>query len=500
MSDVKLRNGYPWLPKDKRKKILLLSDDLRMPSGVGTMSREFVLGTSHYYNWVQVGAAINHPEAGKKLDLNQAAEREFEIKDASITIYPQNGYGDENLMRYLLENEKPNAILHYTDPRFWGWLYNMEHELRQNIPIYYYNIWDDLPYPRWNEPFYESCDLTMNISKQTYGIVKNVIRKFPKEDWATTYVPHGINENVFHPIRLTDNDNKLIEVTKNDKGEEVKTEVIKKDSFLLENYKTNLFKENTPEFVVLYVNRNIRRKLPGDVVLAYKTFCDMLPKEKADKCMLIMHTQPSDDNGTDLPAVVKELCPYRVEFSANRIDSATMNLIYNLSDVTINIASNEGFGLGTCESMMAGTMILVNVTGGLQDQCGFKLDGKFLTEKDYLELQSLHDRDIWKDNPRLTHGEWVFPIWPSNRSLQGSPPTPYIFDDRPSYKEAASKLKEMYDLGKEERERRGLLAREFVTTPEIGMSGSEMSRRFIQDMETGFKNFKPRKKFSIFKV
>ena len=177
MSDVKLRNGYPWLPKDKRKKILLLSDDLRMPSGVGTMSREFVLGTSHYYNWVQVGAAINHPEAGKKLDLNQAAENEFGIKDASITIYPQNGYGDENLMRYLLENEKPNAILHYTDPRFWGWLYNMEHELRQNIPIYYYNIWDDLPYPRWNEPFYESCDLTMNISKQTYGIVKNVIRK-----------------------------------------------------------------------------------------------------------------------------------------------------------------------------------------------------------------------------------------------------------------------------------------------------------------------------------
>ena len=27
-----------------KKKILLLSDDLRMSSGVGTMSREFVLG------------------------------------------------------------------------------------------------------------------------------------------------------------------------------------------------------------------------------------------------------------------------------------------------------------------------------------------------------------------------------------------------------------------------------------------------------------------------
>ena len=47
--------------------------------------------------------------------------------------------------------------------RFWEWLYQMEHEVRQNIPIFYYNIWDDLPYPMWNEPFYESCDLIMNI-------------------------------------------------------------------------------------------------------------------------------------------------------------------------------------------------------------------------------------------------------------------------------------------------------------------------------------------------
>ena len=38
----------------------------------------------------------------------------------------------------------------------------------------------------------------------------------------------------------------------------------------------------------------------------------------------------------------------------------------------MNMASNEGFGLGTCESLMAGTPIIVNVTGGLQDQCGFQ--------------------------------------------------------------------------------------------------------------------------------
>ena len=41
-----------------KKKILLLSDDLRMSSGVGTMSREFVYGTLHKYDWVQIGGDV----------------------------------------------------------------------------------------------------------------------------------------------------------------------------------------------------------------------------------------------------------------------------------------------------------------------------------------------------------------------------------------------------------------------------------------------------------
>ena len=156
-----------------KKKILLLSDDLRMSSGVGTMSKEFVLGTLHHYDWVQIGGAIKHPENGKRVDMKQAIKDELGL-DANLTIYPTSGYGSPELLRNIMSHEKPDAILHYTDPRFWRWLYEIEHELRQNIPIFYYNIWDDLPYPRWNEPFYESCDLIMNISKQTVNIVKNV--------------------------------------------------------------------------------------------------------------------------------------------------------------------------------------------------------------------------------------------------------------------------------------------------------------------------------------
>ena len=54
--------------------------------------------------------------------------------------------------------------------------------------------------------------------------------------------------------------------------------------------------------------------------MAYKTFCDMLPKEKSEKCALVMHTQPQDPNGTDLPAVVDAVCPeYDVIFLNSKI-------------------------------------------------------------------------------------------------------------------------------------------------------------------------------------
>ena len=63
-----------------------------------------------------------------------------------------------------------------------------------------------------------------------------------------------------------------------------------------------------------------------------------------------------------------------------------MNLLYNSADVYINLASNEGFGLGSCEMLHTGGCIVVNVTGGLQDQCGFKKDNEYLTAEDYVEL------------------------------------------------------------------------------------------------------------------
>ncbi len=413
----------------KKKKILLLSDDLRMSSGVGTMSREIVMGTIKEYDWVQVAGAIKHPDAGKAVDMCDSVRKDSGVEDAYLKLYPVDGYGSQDLLRNLIEVEKPDAILHYTDPRFWKWLYDMEHEVRQHIPIYYYNIWDDLPYPMWNEPFYESCDLIMNISKQTHNIVQNVC------------------------------------------------------------------------FCLFYNNRNIKRKMTSDAIMAFKTFADKLPKAKRDRVAFVLHTQPTDQHGTDLPAVVEAMCPdLNIIFSTEKLSPQHLNYLYNIADVTINIASNEGFGLGTCESLMAGTPIIVNVTGGLQDQCGFKFRDHFLTYKDYGKIETLHDWRKWQDNKDLTWGEWVKPVWPKSRSLQGSIPTPYIFDDRIDYVDVSEKINEWYEVSSEEREEAGFKGHEFVCGEESMMSAKAMCGLFIDHMNTAFEKWTPRERYEVYKV
>ena len=461
----------------KKKKILLLSDDLRMSSGVGTMSREIVMGTLDEFDWVQVAGAIKHPDQGKIVDMNKTAREETGVEDAYLKLYPVSGYGNQDLLRELIQIEKPDAILHYTDPRFWRFLYDMEHEIRQQIPIFYYNIWDELPYPMWNEPFYESCDLIMNISKQTHNIVQNVCQNKPRTDWDSTYVPHGINEKHFYPVK---NEKERLEMNK---------------------MKSELFQSKDIEFCLFYNNRNIKRKMTSDCIMAFREFAYDLPKEKRDKTAFVLHTQPVDDHGTDLPEVVKAMCPdLNIIFSTQKLSNKHLNYLYNIADVTINIASNEGFGLGTCESLMCGTPIIVNVTGGMQDQCGFKLKDEHLTYKDYGKIESLHNWRDWENNEELTWGEWVKPVWAKTRSLMGSVPTPYIFDDRCDWVEVSERIKEWYNMSSEERKECGFKGHEFVCGDESMMSARWMCKNFEDHMNTAFDEWTPRKRFEVFEV
>ena len=447
-----------------KKKILLLSDDLRVPTGIGTMSKEMVLGTIDKYDWLQLGAGINHVEHGKYVDCSLDAQQRTCVKDADLKIIPYNSYGDIGIIRKILKEMKPDAILHFTDPHYWQWLYDAEHEIRQQVPILYYHIWDNTPDPLFNRNFYESCDWIGCISKLTYGVVKRVSKLEnnktwkPLEDWQISYVPHGINPDIFKPEDVT--------------SPEIKN--------LVDGY----------DFVLFFNSRNIRRKQPADVIYSFKLFCDMLPKEKSDKCILIMHTTPIDNNGTDLYAVVDKICPdYRVELHGTKIEATLLNQLYNVADCTINIANNEGFGLSTTESLMAGTPIIVSVTGGLQDQCGFEY-----TADDYVKIETL-SQTKFIDN--LNHGDWVKPVWPAAININGSPLTPYIYDDRVNDYDVANAILEFYNLGRDIRKERGLKGREWALN---NLSSKIMCDALINGVETTLENFQPRKKYDLYKI
>jgi len=466
-----MKEGY--IPKEQRKKILFLCDDIRMTSGISTMAREIVVGTAHRYNWVNLGAAINHPDQGKRLDLSQDTDRVMGITDSSVYMYPISGYGTPELVRQLMDMEKPDAIMFFTDPRYWIWLFQMENEIRKKVPMIYLNIWDDMPAPLYNKSYYESCDTLMAISKQTQNINRLVLGDKAK-DKIIKYVPHGINEKIFYPI----------------------TEFMKTENEKLEAKKRQIFGDFEPEFVVFYNSRNIRRKCTSDTIAAYSLFCDKIGKDKAAKCALVLHTQKQDENGTDLEAIVDLLCDpeyQKVYFSDARVPSEDVNLLYNMSDIVMLMSSNEGWGLSLTEGMMCGKMIMANVTGGMQDQMRFvDENGKWI---DFNEKFCSNHYGTYKEC-----GEWAIPLFPTNQSIVGSLPTPYILDDRCSFVDASNKLVDVYNMSIEERQRRGMLAREWVLSKESMMSAKHMCDNIISCIDETFDKFKPRKKFELIKT
>ena len=469
MNEIKLPQLNRLSPiQPKKKKILLLSDDLRLHSGVGTMSKEIVMGSSHIFDWVQIAGAINHPDKGKRFDLSSDVNTEMGIDNASVTIYPVDDYGGPEITRQIITHEKPDIILHFTDPRFWGWLYAMEHEIRQTMPLTYLNIWDDLPYPHWNENFYESCDLLMAISRQTYNINNTVCQRKPRvEGIDLTYVQHGINENAYRPILKDDPEFTQYYDFISEKG--------------YDKYDTVFF----------FNSRNIRRKCVSDLVLAYRLFCETLTKEEASKCLMLLHTDPVDQNGTDLPALIHALCPnFEVQFSGGKLPTKQLNYLYNVASLTCQPSSAEGFGLSVMESIMAGTPILGTVIGGIQDQMGFtKDDGSPVTLSDYTT-----DWPSNSDGRYTKHGEWAFPVWPQ-MNLQGSPMTPYIYDSRPNVGEIAKQLKIAHENGTAELKRKGLVGREWAIANRFNSLG--MCSDFIDSINTCLDNWKPRERFTM---
>lgn len=460
-----MKKGY--IPKHERKKILLITDDIRVHSGVAQIGRETVLGTLHKYNWVQIAGAVKHPDKGKILDISKDLGGKKQIEDASVILYPSDGYGDPMLLREVIKRENPDALFLITDPRYFIWVFEMENEIRKQMPIVYLNIWDDYPAPAYNREYYESCDALFGISKQTVNINKLVLgEKADKK--IIKYVPHGLDNTVFKPVG-------------DDNEEFVK-------------FKKQVLGDKEYDFVLLFNSRNIRRKQIPDTLMAWKVFIDGLPKEKQDKCLLLLKTEGVSDHGTDLFAVIEYLFPENppVKIIHQGFDSQHMSYLYNVADGVILLTSNEGWGLSLTEALLTGKPIIANVTGGMQDQMRFVDDkGKWF----------IPDAEIPSNNTGRfkQHGEWAFPVYPTNRSLQGSPLTPYIWDDRCDFEDAAQQIRALYDLSPEERKAKGLKGCEWANGDEAGFTTSAMAQRIIDGIDKLFDEWEPRERFEFVK-
>jgi len=351
----------------KKKKILVISDHPLSPSGVGTQTKymiEALLKTGRY-SFLCLGGAMKHENyQGQKVDPWGDDWR----------IFPVDGYGNHEIIRSILHTEKPDLLWFMTDPRFYTWLWEIENEIRANIPMVYYHVWDNFPVPMFNRKYYRSNDLVACISKVTHEIVKT-----SAPDVKSCYLPHAVNSTFFKKL------------PKN-------TEEYKKLRERLVSV-SDEFNPNPNKKVFFWNNRNARRKHSGTLIWWFKEWLDEVGHDKA---VLLMHTDARDPHGQDLPHLIEHLGldKGQVLLSTTKLPPQDLAMIYNVCDYTINISDAEGFGLATLESLSCGTPIIVNMTGGLQEQ--------------------------------VTNGkDWFgWGIQPTSKTVIGSLQVPYIYEDR----------------------------------------------------------------------
>ena len=386
--------------QSKKIKVLTLGDHPLLPSGVGTQCNYIfraLLDTGRYEIF-SLGGAMNIPE--EHLNNLQIVD-EYE---GAWKILPVNGYGTQDLIRSIMFTEKPDIMWLMTDPRYYEWLWMIEPEIRANMPIVYYNIWDNLPYPLFNRKFYESNDHLACISKVTYDIVKHVA-----PDTDSCYLPHSVDTDIF----------------KKREPEEV------------ESFRQMATKANngafSGKFLFFWNNRNARRKQAGSLIYWFNEFLNIVGRDKAS---LLLHTDPHDVHGQNLEAILEDfdLTDGQVFISRGKMSAQDLSFLYNLADCTINISDAEGFGLATLESLACETPIIVNMTGGLQEQ--------------------------------VTDGQEWFGIGvdPASRSLIGSQEVPYIYEDRLNKDDFVNALLDMFNATEEERAEWGRKGRNHVET------------------------------------
>lgn len=416
------------MPK-KKYKILTLCDHPLSTSGVGVQAGLLLQGliNTGKYKFVSLGGAQKHT------DYN------ISRPSPDLIIKPVDGFGTKEQVRQILLTERPDAVFIFTDPRQFIWVWEMADEIRQICPIAYWHVWDNEPYPAFNEVWYDSTDLINCLAWKTYELLQ------PHYPDKTNYIPHTFPKEMYHPL----------------------------PEYQVNQVVAEKFGSKADWFKVLWVNRNATRKLGADVIACFSEFLDALEKKHGHrKALMIMHTDPLDIEG---PNLIEASALYKIQdhvmFSTEKLQPPDMNMLHNISDTLINIAKAEGFGLSPLVEMMVGKPIIALETGGMIRQVRDHRDG--------------------------TENGVAIP--PAARQVVGSQLVPYIYEDFTSHQQVVDALMKIHDLTPEEKKAMKAKVLDYVS---FEFDYSKMIGDWDRTLENCILNFKKNssKKWSMVEI
>lgn len=346
------------------------------PSGVASQGLALIEGLikTGKYTFKTLGGAIKH------------SDYSVMQPHPDLVVKPVDGFGTPDQIKKIILTERPDAVLMITDPRQFYFVWSMQEEIQRICPITYWTIWDNDPFPDFNDVWYKSTDLLNCISWKTYELLK------PNYPDKVNYIPHAYGKHQFFP--MPENDIKQIQ--------------------------QQHFGERSDWFKVLWINRNATRKLPADVMACFKEFLDELEAKYGHrKALMLIHSNPLDIEGTNMYAVSEQFgLQNNIMFSTEQIPQQYINVLHNITDTCINISKAEGFGLSILQTLQVGKPAIALTTGGMTRQI---ID--------------------WRDGT-----ENGVAIKPAARQLVGSQMVPYIYEDFCSHKDVVDALMKVHDM------------------------------------------------------
>ena len=420
----------------KTNKVLFITDAPDFPTGVA----------HQLYNIIESGfsaedkvVVLHPPRSPRAGEVTTTRIGNTIVKK----INSPKGYADDaGFTMKVIEEESPDAIVIFTDP--WAYVPFISQMsfwlVERNIPLIYYHVWDNFPAPIYNLPFYFTSNIVVGISvKSTINVLLSLdyVKEYNLKTYRNPdvfYLPHAVDDNLFKKRDRKTSREFLNQVTKG---------FVKDD-----------------DFVFLINNRNISRKNLMDTIYTFMCFAT-----RHDNVKLVIKTDAVVPVGTDIPAFLSDMFFFFEKrnlgfvrdkicfinndeiFNAGGFTREEIALLYNACDATLQLSSNEGFGIASLESTLCGTPVVATHTGGIADQYSiFSKNYSCIKNADYEDpirdlYNNIHDSvvsdyaervqkykniDFSKDRNHL-----MIMVYPS-RHFQGSPATPYILDDRVS--------------------------------------------------------------------